>query len=146
MTSIISLCLISVYRADNLADLATCERDVGNCEQFSFRRAQENVSNVNNNSSSQKGLKSIAMKDLGVVEKQIVLEQTDIQENGNFNTTNCTYHTVPSEFIRQMNGKLRRLNPIIRNNLIVKIAQINTQKQKQNNWSYTYCDNFRKNT
>lgn len=88
MISIIPLCLVSVHRADNLADLATCERDVENCENFSFRRAQENVSNVNNNSSSQKGLKSVAIKDLGLVEKQIVLEQTHIQENGNFNTTN----------------------------------------------------------
>lgn len=110
LTSIISLCLVSVYRADNLADLTTCERDVKHCENFPFRQVQENVSNVNNNSSNQKGLKSVAIKDLGLVEKQIVLEQTDIQENGNFNTTNCTYHTVPSEFI----AKLKRLNPIIR--------------------------------
>lgn len=81
--SVVLLCLISVIRADGAVDLAKCERDVGNCEKFSFRRIQQNVSSVNNNSS----LKSVALSDLGLVENQIVLEQTNIQENGNFNTT-----------------------------------------------------------
>lgn len=79
------LCLISELRADNSVNLTKCERDVENCENFSFHQNHQNVSNANNNSSDQKSLKSIVLNDLGLVEKQIMIEQTNIQENGNFN-------------------------------------------------------------
>lgn len=79
------LCFISEFRADSSVESAKCERDVENCENFSFRRNDQNFSNANSNSSDQKSLKSVALNDLGLVEKQIMLEQTNIQENGNFN-------------------------------------------------------------
>lgn len=80
---VIFLCLISFIRSDNLVDSAKCERDVENCENVSFQRIEKNVSNVNKNSSEQKTVKSNTLKDLDHVEKQIMLEQTNIQENGN---------------------------------------------------------------
>lgn len=84
--SVSLFCLFSEIRADNSLDLEKCERDLKNCENFSFRRNHQNVSDaVNNNSSDQKSLKSVVLNDLGLVEKQIMLEQTNIQENGNFN-------------------------------------------------------------
>lgn len=78
--SVLLVCWISVVRADNLLNFAKCERDTENCEQFSFRRTQQNMSNVNKSES--KSLSSRALNDL--VENQIVLAQAYNQENGNF--------------------------------------------------------------
>lgn len=86
LVGVVSLCLVSVLRANNSVHLAQCERDVGNCEKFSFRRIQPNVSiTVNlNRSSNQKNVKTKPLYDLGIVENRIVNEETHIQENGNF--------------------------------------------------------------
>lgn len=80
------LCWISVLQADPSIDLAKCERDVGNCEKFSFRRTAQNNSKVNNNSIEAKHVKSETMEDLEIIENRLVFEQSDIQENGNFGT------------------------------------------------------------
>lgn len=85
---IISLIIqLSVVHSEIDVELAKCERDVGNCKQFSFHQTKLNVSNVNN-SSDQRNLNTADLKDLSLVENQIVFEQSQIQENGNFVTLN----------------------------------------------------------
>lgn len=77
-----SLIWLSVVRSDSVVDFSKCEHDAENCEQFSSRRNQPNVSIVNN-SSEFGNLKTEAQKDLSLVENQIIFEQAHIQENGN---------------------------------------------------------------
>lgn len=87
------LCWISVLRADDSINLSKCTRDDENCEQFSFRRIQQNISNVNGSDS--KNLRSRPFNN-DLVENQIVLAQAFNEENGNFHTFACYYS---NEFI-----------------------------------------------
>lgn len=80
----LSCWLLTLARGDPPVDSIKCDNRAENCEQFSFRRAEQNVSNVNNNSSRAKILESDDFKTLGLAENRIVSEQADNQENGNF--------------------------------------------------------------
>lgn len=82
--ALISLIIqLSVVQSDIDVELAKCKSDVENCEQFSFHQVKANVSNLN-----QKNLNTAVLKDLNLVEDQIIFEQSHIQENGNFGTLN----------------------------------------------------------
>ncbi|XP_031625477.1 uncharacterized protein LOC116342116 [Contarinia nasturtii] len=92
---LVFMCFVSTLHASNSVDLTKCVRDIGNCERFSFRRIQQNVTSVNNSSDS-KHAKSEALKDLGNIENKIVVEQSHIQEN---------------VYLENIGSKLLRLTP-----------------------------------
>lgn len=76
--------LLVLVQGDSSNDLIKCENESGSCEQFSFGRVQQNVSNVsNNNLSHAKLYKAHDLNDFDVVENQMAYEQAHTQENGN---------------------------------------------------------------
>lgn len=73
---------ISVLLADPSIDMAKCELDIENCENESYRQISQNLTNGNNTNRS-KSVKSDALRGLDLIENQLVVEQSHIQENGN---------------------------------------------------------------
>lgn len=83
-SAVFLLCWISVLRGEISINPEKCERDVENCENFSFRRTSQHLNNSKvNNSIESKHVKSEVLTDLGTIENQLVFEQSHVQENGN---------------------------------------------------------------